>query len=75
MAKRGRPKSEKPALDVVLTIRGTPEYKAWVKRLAEDLGKSAADLFEDGIGRVARSRRRPPPPPRTNAKRPDDHGA
>lgn len=70
MAKKRPPKGEAPEpaaagrKPMVVQIRGSEEYKAWVESIAEKEGFSVSMLFERALRRLAKDGGYPDPPKR-----------
>jgi hypothetical protein len=63
--RKGRPPSGRPRLALTLTIRSTPEWKAWLDARCREEGTTPADLFERLLIEEERRKKRPRPPNRT----------
>ena len=65
--RRGRPKgSVSPGgrKDTVFAVRGTEEYRAWLKAFAEFCRVDMADVFDAAVAEYAKQRGFRPPPKR-----------
>jgi hypothetical protein len=62
--KPGPKPSERGPLRLVLTIKGTPEWREWLDRFAESQGTTPTDLIDRIITREARRTKFEPPPSR-----------
>jgi hypothetical protein len=68
--KRGRPPSGRDRLPVALTIKGTKEWKVWLRDAALRLGVSPTDLIDEGLKCVAGRKKLGEIPPRTGEATP-----
>ena len=64
----GRPKKSKPdgpaRKPVILVVRGSEEWGAWLARLAEHCRASASELADDALAAYAKQQGFPEKPPR-----------
>ncbi len=61
--RRGRPVTT-GGLDVVLTLKGQPEWKRWLDALAESRGVTSAELIDEALALAVKRWKADPPPPR-----------
>lgn len=64
MAKKKPTPDKWPSKPVVLQMRGSAEYKAWLDKLAEFDRSTIADLTDRALAKHAREIGFPDPPPR-----------
>jgi hypothetical protein len=51
-------------LKSLVNFKGSPEYAEWLGRLAEQLGRSKAEVLEDGLKLLAKAKHLDAPPDR-----------
>lgn len=62
--KAGRPKGPTPVRATVISLKGTPEWKAWLDGFADHCRLGAADTIEQALIVFAKERDYTPPPNR-----------
>jgi hypothetical protein len=62
--KPGRPKGPNPVRETVISLKGRPEWKAWLDGFAEHCRLGMADTIEQALMVYAKEREYDPPPRR-----------
>lgn len=60
----GRPPSERGRLPIILTLKGTQEWKDWLDAYAVERGITPSELVESALRAMAKRHRREEPPRR-----------
>jgi hypothetical protein len=58
-----RPRSGRPWASTAIHVKGTPEWGAWVERLAGHTGRNVSIMVERALLAEARRAKFPEPPP------------